>query len=312
MVLEALINPKRVIGKPWEMISIGFVYSLVAAFLALWIFKNYVSIVMITLTVIAAIPFMHNVIKAEQQKGFSRLKEKNLLKEHSKAIFAFLYLFIGFVAAFTMLYIFMPSTLVERMFAAQLETIIAVKSTATGNFVAAATNLSTATGGFVTTTGSYLSTTGYSTVATGNYLSPFDALISIFTNNIRILVFCILFSFFYGAGAIFILTWNASVMAAAIGSFIRNNLFYAKTIFDYFQVTMVGLLQYLLHGIPEILAYFIGALASGMISVSLVNQDFMSKDFKNMLRDVGWLIAAAVGILLLSAFIEVFITPLLL
>ena len=68
MVLELLINPKKVIGKPWEMVMIGFAYSFVSAFLALWIFKNYVSIVMITLTIIASVPFVHNVIKVEEEK----------------------------------------------------------------------------------------------------------------------------------------------------------------------------------------------------------------------------------------------------
>ena len=42
----------------------------------------------------------------------------------------------------------------------------------------------------------------------------------IFINNMGVLFLCIIFSFLYGAGAIFILTWNASVIAAAIGSFI--------------------------------------------------------------------------------------------
>ena len=37
-------------------------------------------------------------------------------------------------------------------------------------------------------------------------------------------VFCVFFSFFYGAGAIFILVWNASVISAAIGSFVRSNI----------------------------------------------------------------------------------------
>ena len=51
-----------------------------------------------------------------------------------------------------------------------------------------------------------------------------DFVMQIFSNNVRVMVFCILFAFLFGAGAIFILTWNASVIAAAIGSFIRNNL----------------------------------------------------------------------------------------
>ena len=101
MVLELLVNPKKVIGKPWQMFFIGFVYSFVAAFLALWIFKNYVSIVMITITVIAAIPFVRSIIKQEEEKDKEIKQEKRLLKAHSKAITVFIYLFLGFLLSFS-------------------------------------------------------------------------------------------------------------------------------------------------------------------------------------------------------------------
>jgi uncharacterized membrane protein SpoIIM required for sporulation len=276
MVLELLINPKKATGKPWEMFFIGFVYSFIAAFLALWIFKNYVSIVMITITIIASIPIVRNVISQEEEKDEVIKQEKKLLKEHGKAIMVLVYLFLGFTASFTMLYIFMPSVIVEKMFSAQLETIITIQN------------------------------------PTGSFISSLGIVSKIFSNNIKILLFCITFSFFYGAGAIFILTWNASVMATAIGAFIRNNLFHAKGVFDYFQVTTVGLLKYTLHGIPEIAAYFIAALASSMISFALMKHKFMDKNFKKVLKDIISLMGIAVIILIIAAFIEVFITPLIL
>jgi len=277
MVLEILVNPKKVTGRPWEMIFIGFVYSFVAAFLALWIFKNYVSIIMVTLTVIASIPFVRSIIRQEEKKDLVIKQERKLLKEHSKALWVLFYLFIGYALAFASLYIFMPNVVIERMFSAQLETIITVTTTPTGSYTA----------------------------------FSFASLSSIFMNNLKILVFCIAFSFFYGAGAIFILTWNASIMATAIGSFIRNNLFYAKNILDYFQVTIVGFLQYLTHGAPEIMAYFVGGLASGMISFALMKHDFMDNNFKKVLKDSATLIVIAVILLIIAGLIEVFITPLL-
>ena len=283
MVLELIINPKKAAGKPWELFFVGSLYSFVAAFLALWIFKSYVSIIMVTLTVVAAIPFMHSVINAEEENSIKIKKEKSLLRVHGKAIQSFVYLFLGMTFSFMLLYIFMPSAIIDKMFSAQLETIITVQAAPVGSFLA----------------------------TTGNYASSLGITSAIFMNNLKILIFCIAFSFFYGAGAIFILTWNASVMATAIGSFIRNNLFYAEGIFGYFQVTTVGLLQYVIHGIPEIAAYFIGALASGMISFSLMKQDFMNDNFKKILKDAGVLIAIAVVVLLASALIEVFITPLI-
>ncbi len=38
------------------------------------------------------------------------------------------------------------------------------------------------------------------------------------------MIFCLLFAFLYGVGAIFILVWNASVLGAAIGVFAKTQL----------------------------------------------------------------------------------------
>jgi uncharacterized membrane protein SpoIIM required for sporulation len=51
----------------------------------------------------------------------------------------------------------------------------------------------------------------------------------------------------FGAGAIFILAWNASVIAAAIGIFANSDL----------SKLPMGVMRYMIHGIPEIGAYFI-------------------------------------------------------
>ncbi len=295
MVLDLLINPEKITGRPWEMLLIGAIYSFVAAFLALWIFKNYVSLVMITLTVVASVPFVRSIIQQEEKRDISSKNSNSifgLFRQHSGAIKALMYLFLGFTLSFTLLYMFMPSEITERMFSVQLETIITVQSP-------------DPTGNFISTTGSY-------TEVTGDYISSFDIFKRIFMNNTKILLFCAAFSFFFGAGAIFILTWNASVMATAIGAFIRNNLFYAESMFDYFQVTTVGLLQYTIHGIPEIAAYFIAALASGMVSFSLMGQEFMSPGFKKVAKDAGLLFLIAAVILFAAALIEVYITPIIL
>jgi len=133
----------------------------------------------------------------------------------------------------------------------------------------------------------------------------------------KVLIFCILFSFLYGAGAIFILTWNASVIATAIGNFIRTNLAYyaSKTGIVkygfYLQITSLSLLRYLTHGIPEILAYFVGGLAGGIISVAVINERFGTKRFEKIVLDSSDLILLAVLLLIIAALIEVYVTPLL-
>src|SRR3989344_2654844 len=89
-------------------------------------------------------------------------------------------LFLGFI----FLYIFLPPDLVKLLFSSQLDTIDSINSRVSGK-----------------------------AIDTTNIFAQ------IFLNNIKVLMFCIFFAFFYGAGAIFILAWNASVISAAIGTF---------------------------------------------------------------------------------------------
>lgn len=71
----------------------------------------------------------------------------------------------------------------------------------------------------------------------------------------------------------------------------------------------IGLLRYSLHGVPEILAYFIGGLAGGIISIAVIRHDFGTKKFERILLDSSDLLITAVVVLLIAAIIEVFITP---
>ncbi len=111
------------------------------------------------------------------------------------------------------------------------------------------------------------------------------------------------------------MTWNASVIAAAIGTFIRSNLSnYAEAVgfgklTGYFQVSTDGVLRYMVHGIPEIAAYFVAGLAGGIISVAVIRHDFNTKGFKKILLDSLDLVVVAILLLVVAALIEVFITP---
>jgi uncharacterized membrane protein SpoIIM required for sporulation len=130
-----------------------------------------------------------------------------------------------------------------------------------------------------------------------------------------VLTFAVLFAFIYGFGAIFILTWNASVISVAIGNFIRTNISnLANTIGfvgigSYFQVFSLGILRYMTHGIFEILAYFTAGLAGGIISVAVIRHDFRTKKFEHIVLDSADLLIISIVILVVAAFVEVFVTP---
>jgi len=287
MVLESLLNPFKAEIHPKRMFLVGFLYSSVAILLSLWIFQQHASLVMVFLTVIASTPLIYNTIKYEEQKDLTDMPEKTLLKEHRKALSFFMYLFFGITLSCTVWYIFAPSGMISNLFGVQTKTIIEINSS-------------------VIKFGS-----------TGFVMQFVRAFSRIFFNNLKVLIFCILFSFIYGMGAIFILTWNASVIGVAIGNFIRSSLakiegvFGFNSIATYFQIVSVGLLRYAIHGVPEILAYFTAGLAGGIISIAVIRHDFGTRKFEKIILDSSDLLLISFGLLFLAALLEVFVTPLL-
>ncbi len=279
MVLESLLNPFRAERQPWVLVLLGFLYSSLALFLSLWIFEEQASIVMVFLTVMAALPLMYQTLKVEEEKDIMFTKERSLLKEHSKAIIFFLTLFLGFVIGYSLWYVVLPSSLADHLFSSQTHTISNLNQQVTGA------------------------------------MAQVGLMNKIFLNNVKVLIFCILFSFVYGSGAIFILSWNASVIGAAIGNFISNHMSRVADaagltkIGHYLHASSLSILRYSVHGIPEIAAYFIAALAGGILSVAIIRHDFGTTNFEKVLLDASDLILIAIFVLFIAALLEVFVTP---
>ncbi len=287
MVLESIMNPFRAEANPKKMFLIGFMYSSVAILLSLWIFNQHASLVMVFLTVLAATPLIYNTIKVEEQKDLSDMPERRLLKEHAKALSYFMYLFLGITFSCALWYIFLPSGMLTNLFGVQTQTIIDINSSA------------------------------IKFGSTGFFMQFVKVFSRIFFNNLKVLIFCILFAFIFGVGAIFILTWNASVIGVAIGNFIRSGVSKIDTAFgfdslaSYFHVVSVGLFRYAVHGIPEILAYFTAGLAGGIISIAVIRHDFGTRKFERIILDSSDLLLLSLLLLFIAALLEVFVTPLL-
>lgn len=284
-MLEVLISPKKAEREPWELFFIGAFYASVAFLLVTWIFSRdavlvkYSGILTVTFTVMFSIPFMYYMIRYEEKKVTRERSMLGLLREHERAIWAFLWLFVGFVVAFSFWYHLVPTT---QGYRAQIETFCTINRPESYNACLQQFGGSKAV---------------QQTAFAGNK----ERLFLIFANNIYVLIFTLVFSLVFGAGVIFILAWNASVIAAAIAIFTNSEL----------AGLPLGLLRYLVHGIPEIAAYFIAALAGGIVSVAVIRHQVGSEDFWEILQDSLNLIILSVVVLFIAALMEVFLTPLL-
>lgn len=282
-MLEMILSPRRSERKPWELFFVGLVYAGLSIILSHWIFSQdavltqYSGIFVVTFAVMFSMPYVYYTIKYEEAKNDFGIKSGfRLIKEHSRAIHCFLWLFFGFIIAFSAFYILFGTT---DNYKAQIETYCAINSPS-----------------------SYDACTIEHGVKTGRLtggITKVEMLGGIFTNNLYVLIFTIVFSLIFGAGGIFILTWNASVIAAAMVIFSKQNIYALPW----------SLIRYMIHGLPEITAYFVGTLAGGIIGISIIQKHFKTEKFWDILYDSLLLIICAIGILLIGAIIEVFITP---
>jgi uncharacterized membrane protein SpoIIM required for sporulation len=280
MVLESIVVPSSWEKHPKRMLLIGFLYSTIGLILGYSVFGGYASLSAIFLTTIPLVVIMYQAFFEEEEKDLKICKEILLLKEHTHLFLFFLYLFLGMVFSYTLWFTMLPPHATQVLFSYQTEIIDSIPHAR----------------------------------AAGAATSQMRDVWIILSNNLMVLGFCILFSLLYGSGAIFILTMNASIIGVAIGSLINSGIRmlakmgHSNFALNYFTVLPLGM-TYLVHGIPEILSYFIGALGGGIISVAMVCHHYTSPKFRQVVLDALTLTAISVIILVLAALIEVYVTP---
>jgi len=281
-MLEMLLNPRKAERRPWELFFVGLFYASLSVLLVSWIFSQdivlakYSGILIVTFAVMFSMPFVYYTIKLEESKDTKMEGSIRLIREHAKALWCFLWLFMGFILAFSFWYIILDSPDNSR---AQVETFCAINRP-----------------------NSYegcISQYGITSKNPQAFATSGEKLFMIFANNIYVLIFTIIFSLIFGAGGIFVLAWNASVISAAVVIFSNSNI----------SNLPLGIMRYMIHGIPEIGAYFIGTLAGGIISLSIIKHEMKSEKFWTILQDAILLIIIAIVILFIAALIEIFITP---
>lgn len=268
------------------MLFVGLLYASLSLLLVKWFFgadpviSKYSGFIVIAFCIMFTLPFMYFLINQEEEEDESTEGIYSVWKAHGDALYAFMWLFLGMLIAFSFWNIVLED---PNLFNAQLETYCQINSP--GNIQGCVERYSfedsaTITGGMMT-----------------NRESRF---FSILENNIYVMIFTLLFSLIFGAGAIFVLAWNASVISTAITVFAKSEI--ASIPF--------GILRYMIHGLPEIAAYFITALAGGIFGVGIIRNGMKDHRFLRVLENTFLLLFTAILILIFAAVVEVYFTPL--
>ncbi|MFH1786587.1 MAG: stage II sporulation protein M [archaeon] len=258
------------------VVTIIFITNIQGKILALdySAYATSVSLSMIFFTSLGLAPLMVRLLQVEERRDIEDL-EDTFLERHYHVLLAYAALFVGAVFAYSLWFTILPESLVETIFSEQLSTIRWVSGLRMG--------------------------------LTAQVIGG-QSFGLILNNNLKILAVSALMSFALGSGAIFILTWNASVIAVAIGDTARTFIsYYAGMghfagVAAYFHALPISLSRLLFHGSIEILAYFIGGLAGGILSVAAIAHEGAA--IWLVIKDATKLLAFSVFLIVVAAAIE--------
>ena len=267
MVLESFVKPEDVYSSPWKMMVLAFAFVTIALFAA-----DYVgiqkSVFAITLVCLPAVPFVWRLFDFEESNTEKRIASgSKTVFSHLPGLVVMINLFLGMLIGFTFWNVVLPVSKSSELFSVQLTELGAIKNTFTAH-----------------------------AVVTSPVALVFE---KIFLHNFGVLALIVLFSVIYGAGAVLVLTWNASVIATFL---VQNAKQYIAT-GGLAAGISAGFLGILPHGTFELLAYLIAAIAGGVVSFALT-RDGKSIRTASVLFDCAKLTVWSVVFLAIGALLE--------
>jgi len=310
MVLETLLPSNVARQKPHYMMLIAFLFAIVGMWLAYFIFPHSASILTIAFIVIAAEPLLRRTfLQEEDEEARNPGPAATFLERHFDLITMYSWFFLGLVLAFMAWYIILPGEAPERCLAGGIcgefptrESIFSEQERQLFGIAQLRDSALPSTGNAV------LPFTGFAVPpqVQGDYWGIVEFL---FANNTTVLLLAILFSFLFGEGALFLIAWNASIIGTVMGK-ISAQAMAASASHDIFSIIYslaYGVyhgIGFIPHGIPEIGAYYIGAMAGGIISASMAKQTYRKDEFNIIAKDAAGLIVIAIVLLFVGAMIE--------
>lgn len=287
MVLESLTDVHFIRRNPVVMLFLAIIVSSVGMWIAYFTFPESASILAIANIAIALVPIMHRLFVVEEVCEIMKPgRTLGFLTRHRCTLKIYTWLFIGLIVSYAFWYVAMPMDVKESVFSQQdreLDKIADLKNQLTGNVYIQATTCAKDFGCWFQL---------------------------VMYNNSSVLLWAILFSFIYGAGAIFLISWNASIIGVVVGRDVIGlvaeyaHLGVGWDLAAAYTHGLFNALGFLPHGLPEALGYFIGAFAGAIISVAISKRQYKSKEFEIIAKDAFILILIALLLILIGALIE--------
>jgi uncharacterized membrane protein SpoIIM required for sporulation len=270
MVLEHIFPEDWLEKKASYAFILGIGYSIIGILIASVLFPADPALVAVAFTSLLLLPEMYKIFTIEERKESmeKKITLKALWRDDIGVIKIYLALFIGIVLVYSVGTMLLPSFESNSLFREQLE--IRLGQGFAGNAILG--------------------------------VSDSNLFWSLLENNFLVMLACFIMALLTGDGAIFLITWNASVWGTIFGFTAKAaSSFSGENAFLLFGKIMGSVS---IHMIIEALAYILAAIAGAIISKDVLMEEFASDRFMEVFGFNLYLLLFALIALVVGAWWE--------
>ena len=273
MVLEHIFPEDWLEKRTWFAFVLGAGYSLIGILIASILFPGDPALVAVAFTSLLLLPELYKMFEMEERK--ERMEKavtfKALWKDDIDLVKIYIFLFLGILLVYSFATMILPSFETNTLFREQLE--IRLGQGFAGQAVA---------GVFGT-----------------------DLFWSLLSNNFMVMLACFFLALLTGDGAIFLITWNASVWGTIFGFTAKSaSMISGDHPFLVFGTVMLIVFP---HMMIEAICYFLAAISGSVISKDVLLEKLDSDRFMEVFSFNLYLLFAALVFLVVGCAVETFV-----
>ncbi len=270
MVLEHIFPENWLERKGRYAFVLGAIYSIVGILLASILFPGDPALVAVAFTSLLLLPELYKIFSIEerQQSMEQRISLRILWRDDINIIRIYIFMFLGILLVYAVGTMLLPAFEANTLFREQLEIRLGQ--------------------GFA-----------------GNAIVGSGLFYDLLSNNFLVLMACFILALLTGDGAIFLITWNASVWGTIFGFTAKNAaLFSGQNPYLLFGLIMLIVFP---HMMLEAISYFLAAISGSVISKDVILEKFASHRFFEVFGLNMYLFLFALIFLLVGAAVETFV-----
>ncbi len=281
MVLEHIFPEDWLEHKGRYAFLLGIIYSIIGVLIASILFPGDPALVAVAFTSMLLLPELYKIFSIEERQESMEQKVSlfALWRDDIDVVRIYIFLFLGILLVYAAGAIILPDFQANSLFREQLE----IRFCGGGNCDLNAVSGQAVAGGFFSS-------------------GLFYELLS---NNFLVLMACFILALLAGDGAIFLITWNASVWGTIFGITAKSAaLFSGQQPLVVFGIIMLVVFP---HMILEAISYFLAAIAGSVISKDVLLEQFASDRFLEVFGFNLYLLFFGLIFLVLGALVETFV-----